>query len=304
MIKVSIIIVGYNAREYLQQCLASIFRARQEPAIEVILVDNASTDGSVAMVRELFPQVHIVENTNNTGFAAGNNLGIKRARGEFCLLLNSDTEITGSALRTLVSFLDEHPDAGVVSGRIVYADRSDQGVARRFPTPMNALFGRKTFLTRIFPNNRFARRYMICRAHSSSEPFEVDWVSGCCLMIRSSVIEQVGVLDEKFFMYWEDADWCFRIKQKGWKVFCVPEAVVVHHEGKSSRSRMSNRLIMEFNKSVYRYYRKHCVRSRFDVMNIVAIIGLSVRTLVLITANFFRGKVKMRRRGLEVTRVR
>ncbi len=133
--------------------------------------------------------------------------------------------------------------------------------------------------------------------HNYDEPFEVDWVSGACLMVRRDVLEEVGFLDEGFFMYWEDADLCFRIKQKGWKVFCVPQATVVHYEGKSGHTKISNRLIIEFNKSVYHYYRKHHIKRFFDLMNFIAIFGLTLRTLLLLSANIFRAGKPLGKKG-------
>jgi GT2 family glycosyltransferase len=284
----SIIIVNYNTKDMLQQCLFALYYGPRSIPFETILVDNGSRDGSTSMVRKDFPEVHIIENKENVGFASANNLGLGIARGDYILLLNSDTRVIGDALVKLVSFLDHHPNVGVVSGRLVYPDFSDQGVARTFPKPFNALFGRTTLLNRLFPNNRYSRKYLVSRQQKSDKPFEVDWVSGACLLVRKRVIDEVGFLDQKFFMYWEDADLCFRIKQKGWKVFCVPEALIIHYEGKSSHSRKSSRLIIEFNKSVYHYYRKHHIRHVFDFMNFVAILGLSLRTLLLLGMNMIR----------------
>lgn len=282
MVKLSIIIVNYNARAFLRDCLRSLYRRTYDFTIEVIVVDNASHDGSVAMVIEAYPQVRLIETGRNLGFARGNNVGIRVCRGEFVLLLNSDTSVLGEALATLVRFLDTRPEVAVASARVVYPDLTDQGVARAFPTPWNALFGRQSLLTRLFPNNRISRKYLVSRQGHADEPFEVDWVSGACLMARKSVLDDVGRLDERFFMYWEDADLCFRIKQENWKVYCVPAAVVVHYEGKSSVGPGSSRLIVEFNRSVYRYYRKHHIAYDCDPRNVAALCGLSMRTIALL----------------------
>ncbi|KPJ67938.1 hypothetical protein AMJ44_07045 [candidate division WOR-1 bacterium DG_54_3] len=286
----SIIIVNYNTKKLLYQCLFALY-AREYPfRIETILVNNGSHDGSGAMVRNGFPEVTLIETKENVGFARANNMALEIARGEYILLLNSDTKVLADALPKLVTFLDKHTDVAVVSGRLVYPDFSDQGVARTFPTPFNALFGRTTLLNRLLPNNRYSRKYLVSHVKKSDKPFEVDWVSGACLMVRNKVIQEVGLLDERFFMYWEDADLCFRIKQKGWKVFCVPEAKVIHYEGKSTRRKSSSRLIIEFHRSVYRYYRKHYIRSPFDLMNAIAVFGLFFRTLVLLGINIIRPK--------------
>ncbi len=285
MIKLSIIIVNYNTKILLHQCLSSLYGQTHLFSFETIVVDNNSRDGSVDMVMEKFPHVYLIESKENSGYARANNAGLKMARGKYVLFLNSDTKVMGDALEKLVDFLDSHEDTAVVSSRVVYPDFSDQGVARTFPTPINAVFSRKSILTRLFPNNKYSKKYIVSRMHGSNEPFEVDWVSGACLMVRRKVVEEVGHLDEKFFMYWEDADLCFRIKQRGWHVYCVPQAKVIHHEGKSSHTMISNRLIIEFNKSVYHYYRKHHIRGFFDFKNVIAIFGLTLRTLTLLGMN-------------------
>jgi N-acetylglucosaminyl-diphospho-decaprenol L-rhamnosyltransferase len=287
--KLSIIIVNYNTKDYLEECLESIRSQGYGFGVETIVVDNNSCDGSREMLRSRFPEVRLVENCENEGFARACNRGITAARGFYILLLNSDARLSEGALTRLSGFLDRTPGVGVVSGRLVYPDYFDQGVARKFPSPINALFGRRSLMTKLFPNNRFSRKYMLSRNHDSGEPFAVDWVSGACMMIRRQVIEEIGLLDEGFFMYWEDADFCFRAKERGWKVFCVPDAIVVHHEGKSA-GRRDGRLIVEFNRSAYRYYRKHHVSSSITAMNFVALLGLTLRTVVLLGANMLKRK--------------
>ncbi len=288
MVTLSIIIVNYNARDFLKQCLDSLYEAKCGYRFEILVVDNHSSDDSCAMAQEYFPEVRIIKNRSNVGFARGNNQGISLAKGTYILLLNSDTKVLGGALGNMIRYLEENPEVAVVSPRLVYPDFSDQGVARTFPAPMNAVFGRRSLLTRLFPKNKYSRKYLVSRSHPSATPFEVDWVSGACLMARKGVIESVGLLDEQFFMYWEDADLCFRIKQKGWKVFCLPEAIVVHYEGRSTEKKTSGRLIIEFHKSAYRYFRKHHIRSHFALMNFVAIPGFVLRTLLLLLSNAFK----------------
>ena len=288
MITLSIVVVSYNARRYLRACLESVFAPRYPWDFEVIVVDNASHDGSAELVREEFPKVKVIEADSNTGFARANNLGFSVARGQYLLMLNSDTEAVGNALVQLVDFLATHTDVGIASARLVYPDFTDQGVGRAFPTAINSIFGRRSLLSRFFPNNRYTRQYLLSRQHHSDAPFEVDWVSGAGLMFRREVLERLGGLDERFWMYWEDADFCFRAKQEGWRVFCLPAAVVVHHEGKSSGGRRDWRLIIAFNRSAYRYYRKHHLKSRLLPQTAIAVIFLALRTGALLCANAFR----------------
>ena len=192
-----------------------------------------------------------------------------------------------NALTELVFHLDGHPDTAVVSGRLLYPDLSDQGVARRFPSPVNAIFGRTTLLSRLFPRNRHSADYMVSRGNNGDTPFEVDWVSGACLMIRKRVLDRIGWLDERFFMYWEDADICRRVKNSGGRVFCIPAANVIHHEGKSSRHGKRARLVVSFHRSAYHYYRKHHLTNASALMQVVAIYGLGIRALALLCLNTF-----------------
>ena len=275
-------IVNWNRKEFLRACLASL--ARQAGAeFETIVVDNNSQDDSRAMLARRFPQVHTVESNTNLGFAKGCNLGAHHASGQYLLFLNSDTEVLADTLEQLAEFLDQHAEVGVVTSRLVYPDFSDQGVARSFPRPANAILGRNSLLTKWFPNNQVSRRYLLSRHNLSQVPFEVDWVSGACLMIRSEVFKTIGGFDERFFMYWEDADLCFRVKQRAWKIFIVPEAKVVHYEGKSP-SRKARQIVL-FHRNVYRFYRKNYLRSSTDPRNILAIVVLSARAVFLVLAD-------------------
>ena len=171
------------------------------------------------------------------------------------LLLNPDTLVTPGALDQMVDFLDSEPRAGAVGPKLLNPDGSDQGTARSFPTPAAAVFGRRSPVTRAFPRNRFSKRYLSGRDHAGSEPFEVDWLSGACLMVPRRVADQVGVLDEAYFMYWEDADWCRRIKLAGYSVHCVASSEVVHDEG--ARRGASAQQVRWFHQSAYRYWAKH-----------------------------------------------
>jgi GT2 family glycosyltransferase len=292
MAKLSIIIVNYNTKDLLTQCLKSLYGPKHPFDFEVIVVDNGSQDSSVAMIQQDFKQVRLLQKRDNLGFAKANNLGLAIARGEYILLLNSDTIVLNDALEKLVTFLDQTPEVAVVTGRLVYPDFSDQKVARRFPTPLNALFGRTTFLTRLFPKNKYTQEYLLSARHNFKEPFEVDWVSGACLMVKRRVLEEVGLLDERFWMYWEDADLCWRIKQRGWKVYCIPRAIIIHYEGKSVSKKGKNRAILEFNKSAYYYYRKHFIKFPFSPLKFMAAIFFILRTLVLLGINSLKADVK------------
>jgi len=255
MTDLSIIIVSWNVRELLRRCLASIYAGwPAERPLEVIVVDNASSDGSVEMVRREFPQVQLIANQDNRGFTRANNQGIAASRGRYVLLLNPDTEVLDDALTVMVAYMEAHPKVGVVGPKLLYPDGSVQSSRRRFPTLATA-FLESTILHQWFPDNPAARRY-----HVLDQPDDrvqpVDWVVGACLMVRRQAIEAAGLLDEGFFMYSEELDWCRRIKERGWEVVYLPDARVVHHGGKSSEQVVPARHL-HFQRSKVRYFRKH-----------------------------------------------
>ena len=260
MVDLTIVIVSWNVRDLLRRCLSSVFEARRsasgilEPRAEVIVVDNASTDGSLEMVRSEFPQVRLLANPENRGFTAANNQGLALSQGRYLLLLNPDTEIVGDALATMLGFLETHPQVGALGPQLLYPDGSRQSSRRRFPTFATALV-ESTVVQEWWPDNRILRRYYITDTPDDAvQP--VDWVVGACLLVRREIYEQVGALDEGFFMYSEELDWCRRIKAAGWEIVYLPTATVIHHEGKSSEQVVPARHIY-FQSSKVRYFRKH-----------------------------------------------
>lgn len=251
----SIVIVTYNSARYIDACLASLPAACAHLRYETIVVDNASTDNTTALVRKQHPSVRIIDSGANLGFSKANNLGLAASTGTNVVILNPDTVADPSSITNLVEFLRAHPDVGIVAPQLLNPDRTDQGTARAFPTPAAALLGRRSPLTRIWPNNPWSRRYLIGRDHRGGEAFAVDWVSGACFMIRRDLARATGGFDEGFFMYWEDADWCRRVKGTGARVMCEPRATVVHDEG--AQRQPTPRQVRTFHASAYRYYAKH-----------------------------------------------
>src|SRR5437868_2820665 len=223
---VSIVTVTYNCRAFMARYLAAIPAAIGQRIYEVIVADNAPTDGVVEMLRSEHPGVRIVEMGSNTGFARANNRAIASARGRFILLLNPDTRPSATSIDELATFLERTPGAGVAAPRLLNEDLTDQGTARSFPTAAAAIFGRRSMLSKLYPGNKWSRQYLAGRSNDGQEPFAVDWVSGAALMVRREVIERVGGLDEGFFMHWEDADWCRRMKDAGYGIYCVPAAKI------------------------------------------------------------------------------
>ena len=256
MFELSIIIVSWNVRDLLRTCLRSIYATWSDDpsALELLVVDSASSDGSADMVRTEFPQVTLIENQQNVGFTVGNNQAIARAQGRHVLLLNPDTEILPGALPAMIAYLDAHPEIGVIGPKLLNPDRTVQSSRRRFPT-LSTAFLESTVLQQWWPNNDTLRRYYILD-RSDDETLDVDWVVGACLMVRREAIAWVGGLDEGFFMYSEEMDWCYRLKQAGWLVVYLPAAQVIHYGGQSSRQVVADQHIY-FQRSKIRFFKKH-----------------------------------------------
>ena len=252
MIDLSIVILNWNVRDLLERCLASI-----QPGglcLETIVVDNASSDNSVAMARSKYPDAIVIANSTNRGFTGGNNQGIAAAHGRYVLVLNPDTEIIDHALETLVAYLDAHADVGALGPQLLNPDRSIQSSRRRFPTVRLAFF-ESTWLQGLAPRRWLRRFYMDDVSPDVTQ--EVDWLNGACTLFRRSTLDQVGVYDEQnFFMYSEELDLCRRVKAAGWKIAYLPEAKVIHYVGKSSEQVAAARHI-HFQTSKVRYFRKY-----------------------------------------------
>ncbi len=236
---ISIVIVSRNTRELLRVCLRSIHEEHDGYAVETIVVDSDSRDGSAAMVRESFPAVIVLEPGENTGFARGNNLGIRRARGEAILLLNPDTALTAGALAQLYRALHADPTVGVVGPLLRYPDGGVQPSRRRFPTLATALV-ESTLMQEWWPDHPTLARYY-CADLPDDAAQDVDWLVGACLLVRRSVFSAVGLLDERLFLYAEEPEWCWRVRRAGWRVRYVPEAEVRHHEGTSTGQNITAR---------------------------------------------------------------
>jgi N-acetylglucosaminyl-diphospho-decaprenol L-rhamnosyltransferase len=267
IVDLSAIVVSWNVCDLLRRCLHSVLEVGgwrleigtsnlQPPTsnLQIIVIDNASTDGSQEMVRAEFPQVRLVANDENRGFTAANNQGLTLAQGRYLLLLNPDTEVVGDALAAMVGYMDDHPAVGVLGPQLRYPDGSLQSSRRRFPTFATALV-ESTVVQEWWHDNRILRHYYLADTPADAVQ-AVDWLVGACLLVRREAYEQVGGLDEGFFMYSEELDWCKRIKDAGWQVIYLPTATVIHHEGKSSEQVVPARHI-HFQSSKVRYFRKH-----------------------------------------------
>ena len=271
----SIVIVSWNVREDLRECLQSLLKdegSRLESGeIEIIIVDNASTDGTAEMVNLEFPQVKLLVNLQNLGYTKANNIGINHSRGKYILLLNPDTVVHQGALQALIDCAESHPEVGIIGAKLLNPDGSVQRSARSFPDIGAGLF-RNTFLGRLFPNNPFVRRYLL-EDFGYDEVREVDWVSGAAMLVRRDLIERIGGLDERFWAYCEDVDLCWRAWQAGYKVLFCPNAVITHKVGRSSDQRLVPSLI-QHHKSMWLFYLKN-YRHRYPLV-LFPLIGLGI----------------------------
>ncbi len=238
-VDLSVSIVSYRTPDLLRRCLAALAAQRGTLDLEVSVVDNASQDASAEMVTTGFPWVRLVRNQHNRGFAAAHNQALRQAVGRYWLVLNSDTVVSDGALQTLITFMDANPDVAVAGPRLRYPNGEVQSSRRRFPT-VATLFCESTQLQRFWPANPVLRRYYL-RDRSDDEAQDVDWLSGACLCVRASAAAHVGLLDERFFMYSEELDWCRRFRAAGWRISYVPTAEVLHVEGGSSRTDLAAR---------------------------------------------------------------
>lgn len=256
----SVIILNWNTQELLEKCLRSLQCPQPGLDFEVIVVDNASEDRSREMVRELFPEVILIGNPINVGFGAGNNKALPTAKGRYVLFLNSDTVVQEGALAGLVRYTDANPDIGIAGPKLLNGDGSLQYSCRRYPN-LGTGFFRNTPLGRLFPKNRFNTDYLMTDWDHNT-PRDVEWVSGAALMMRRSLLDEIGSFDEEFYMYCEDVDLCWRAnhtprKEGGlWRVAYFPDSIIYHLIGKSS-DKVPTRMTYEFHRSQWLFYKKH-----------------------------------------------
>lgn len=271
MIDVSVVIVNWNTKELLSNCLASLRKHVAGTSLEIFVVDNGSADGSVEMVRTGFPEVELIENGRNLGFARANNLALRRASGRYLLLLNSDTVVRGGALEGLVSTMDNDQAIGIVGLQLLNEDGSLQNSVSSMPSLLTEL-GNKSLLRLLLPS-----RYP-GKEHRFAAPVMVDSVIGACLMARREAVQAVGLLDEDFFFFLEETDWCLRMKKAGWKVMHDPRHSIYHLQGRSA-GKVNVRARIEYWRSRYTFFRKH-----YDVATQLA---LGVGLMVKLTVNLF-----------------
>jgi len=288
----SISIVAFNSLKYLRDCIDSIYSFPPDWPYDIIVVDNASTDGTNRFIAKNHPGIILISNKENSGFAAANNQAISITDSKYILLINSDCEVYRDSINKLLDYMDKNPRVAVAGPKIINSNGSLQYSCRRFPSFFGA--AAHTILTHIYPDNPVSKKYKLVDV-SRKEPFPVDWVSGSCMMIRRSELEGIGLLDENYFMYVEDIDICYRMWQKGWEVHYMPHSEVLHHIGGSSRKsangnggdrtsrRAAIRASCRMQRSVFYFFWKNH-RKSFRVLLIpfiIAALGLRLTIAVL-----------------------
>lgn len=291
--KLSVIIVNYNVKHFLQLCLHAVYRAVQHIAAEVIVVDNNSHDGSVQMVQQLFPQTILIANKNNLGFSKANNQAVALANGEFILFLNPDTVMPEDFFSRLLPFIEARPNVGAIGPKLIDGrGRFAPDGKKSFPTLSVALY-KSLGLNRIFPKSPVFNKYYAVHV-SESQTAPVDVLSGCCMLVRSNLIRQIGgAFDEAYFMYCEDVDLCFRIKQAGFDNIYFPDATLIHYKGESTRKTTVS-YVRIFNKALATFVSKHYGRGHARLLLLFIHAGIALRTVL----GFIKGLLQLLRMPL------
>lgn len=280
MIELSVIIVSWNTKDLLRRCLEALKQEIADIDAEVFVVDNNSADGSADMVAKEHAWAKLIANDANLGFAKANNQAMKIAQGSYILLLNPDTEVQPGSIQTLLKFLPERRQAAIVAPQLLNSDGSIQRSCRAFPTFLNMLY-ELVGLSKFFPNVQTFRAYKMLDWNHDDER-QVDQPEGACLLLRRKVIEEVGTLDEGFFMLFEEVDWCYRIKKAGWQIWFTPHAKVIHHYGQSIKQ-VKVPMILSSHRGLYRFWHKHYREGRW-YLDGIAYFGLMTLAYLRIAA--------------------
>jgi len=278
----SVIILSYKSKEHLRELLPSVFASTKKYSYEVIIVDNDSQDGTAEGIESLLPSIpnlKLIKNKNN-GFSAGNNLGIKNALGKYILLLNPDTKVQPDTFEAMLDMMENRPEVGISGCKIIKPDgKLDLACRRRFPNPWNSF-------KRLFLLNNKDYNYTDI---SEDQEMEVDSVVGAFLLIRKSLIDKIGLLDESFFMYGEDLDWCWRCKEAGLKVWYYPKTFITHYKGSSS-AKQPFKALKWFHQAMWIFYKKHYAGEHSKFFNNLVLVGIYLRLSLLVFINLLKSK--------------
>jgi GT2 family glycosyltransferase len=277
LVDISFIIVNWNTRDILIDCLNSIYKTVSDIDLEIYVVDNNSTDGSQEAVKKKFPSVKLIENRTNTGFAHANNQVLSIMHGRFAVLLNSDAILKENAIKTLMTFMNNSPRAGIAGVQLLNRDGSRQNSIDNFPSPVTEIFNKS--ILRLFFSDKYPNKN-----RSYQNPIDVDSVIGACMMVRKEAIDEVGAFDEDYFFFLEETDWCYRMHKKGWKVFHVPDARVLHLSG-HSKKKEPWRPQIEYCRSLYKYFKKNKSAASYLIIRILKPCTIFVNFILNILEN-------------------
>ena len=291
--KLSIVIICWNDWKVIENCLASIFDGKTNTPFEVIVSDNGSTDGSIQRIRTKFPAVRLIENGENLGFSKGNNAGIREASGDYVLILNPDTIVHPGSLDRWIEYAERHPDAGAFGCKVLNPDGSFQGTARPFPTVSRALIAALGlrplgFLGKAFLSDKYV-------GFNGDREREIDWQSGCCVLVRGDILRQIGGFDECFFFHYEEVDLCYRVWQTGHPIRFTPNVTITHLGGQSV-GRFPVRFAVETTRNCYRYFYKHFGAKGAKRCREVILLNLRIRHLLYGAQSWFKRSESLKRR--------
>lgn len=280
----SIIIVNWNTKNLLEKCLESVYKETKDLDFEVFVVDNGSKDGSSEMVEKKFPQVNLIKNRFNVGFAKANNQAIRKSRGEYILLLNPDTIILGNTLKKMVDFLENHPQVGILGPKIINPDGSLQPSSRTFPTLMSQiliLLKLHNFFPWLPPIKKY---YMLNWDHSETR--EVDQVMGSCFMIRKKLIDKIGLLDENYWIWFEEVDFCKRAKIAGWEIWFLSDVSIIHHKARAFEQVSPIKKQIQLDRSMLRYFKKFHSKPAYFILLSLCPLSIFLASLVQLISKF------------------
>lgn len=287
-IDLSIVIVNFNTGKFIFRCLEFIKKNPPQKSYEIFVVDNNSKDNSIEFIQKHYPEVKLIKNSLNFGFSYANNQAIIRSRGRYILILNPDTVVTKGAIDKMVEFMDRNQDAGVGGAKMLNFNGSIQYSCRRFPTLFYVFFGRQSAIIKFLPSNRISRKYLMMDEDYSTS-MEVDWVFGASMILRRKALEEVGVFDEDYFIFLEDTDLCYRMREKGWKVYFIADAVIFHHLG-VTREHFWKTTLLNHNLGMLKFFKKHYNPNFFT--QAMLSVGLSLRLLLLVVLKIVEGFTK------------
>jgi len=274
MLDVAFIIVTWNTKDLLLDCLESLFGQVSLISYEVFVVDNGSHDGTVEAVEERFPDAKLIANEKNLGFAAANNQGLKEMSARYAVLLNNDTIVSKGVFERLVEFMDENPDTAVTGPQLLNRDGSKQNCFHNYPSLLTEIVG-LGILKALFPEKYPGKR------KDYDSPLETDAILGACLMVRKTVVDQIGYMDDGYFFFLEETDWCYRIKKAGWKVYHIPDVKIVHLHGASTKKKVPVATWIEYYRSNYRFFRKNIGFLPLVLVTIIKFLKLNLNVILM-----------------------